>query len=100
VDLLHISIKNLGDTYKAYRGFNSVNAGKYLIYFCTFYLFPGAFKTWQLFRAYPGVTAGYAGYPPQSSTRFLREYGLESQSPYFKDFLLLSAPARALGMWR
>ena len=68
--------------------------------FLAFYLLPGAFETWQLFCAYPEEIASYAGCPPQSPLRFLREYGLESQSPYFKDFLLLSAPARALGMWR
>ena len=43
--------------------------------------------------------ATQAALPSPHSVSF-REYGLESQSPYFKDFLLLSAPARALGMWR
>lgn len=87
------SIKNLGDTSQSYRGFNSVNTGKCL-YFWAFYLFPGAFETWRLFCAYPEQIASYAGCPFQSPLRFLGKYGLESQSPYFKDFLLLSAPSR------
>ena len=75
------SIKNLADTSQSYIGFNSVNTGKYL-YFLAFNLYPGAFETWQLFCAYPEEIASYAGCPPQSPLRFLREYGLESQSPY------------------
>ena len=68
--------------------------------FLAFYLLPGAFETWQLFFAYPEEIVSYAGCHLQSPPLFLREYGLESQSRYFKDFLLLSMPARALGMGR
>ena len=91
------SIKNL--TEGATEGLTQlIQENAYL--FLAFYLLPGAFETWQLFFAYPEEIASYAGCHLQSQPLFLWEYGLESQSQYFKDFLLLSAPARALCMWR